>query len=157
MAKRSSGSRVASSLFLPLQGNLKPARLFRGRRNGHRVDGVGDHQRGSPRGLHEELPRAHSLARERGLHRDLSSYGLVYKPRGWHLRLQWCVHRHGHHGRGGDGHREDNPCDLHVLPQYARSRRYVGGRDLGARYKYLTSFFSLGVGYRSLNHSLLFY
>jgi hypothetical protein len=26
---------------------------------------------------------------------------------------------------------------------------------LGARYKHLTSFFSLGVGYRSFNHSFL--
>jgi len=103
------------------------------------VDGEGVHLRGSLRGLREALPRVHSLVHERGPQRDLSSYGSVCKPRGWRLRLQWCAHQRGRRGRGGDGRHGGNPCDLHALPPCVRSRGRVGGRDLGARYKYLTS------------------
>ena len=155
MAKRSSGSPVASSLFLPSQGNLKPARFFRGRRSGHHVDGAGARLPGNQHGLREEPTRVHSPVHERGPHHDLSSDGPVCKPRGWHPRLQWCAHQRGRRGRGGDGRHGGNPCDLHALKRYVRSRGHVGGRGLGARYKHLTSFFSLGVGYRSFNHSFL--
>lgn len=119
------------------------------------MDGEGVHLRGSLRGLREEPPRVHSLVHERGPHRDLSSYGPVCKPRGWHLKLQSCAHQRGRRGRGGDGRHGGNPCDLHALQPCVRSRDRVGGRGLGACYRLLTSFFSLGVGYRSFNHSFL--